>query len=91
METTDVNVEIPEELRVRRKSIQSEIEKVVQEKQKIHDEQEKVKQFTKSNVFTEIQKEVEQREEIKHAAQENKKVFSHDVLSHLPNNNKKDL
>ena len=35
METTDVNVEIPEELKDRRKSIQSEIEKVVQEKEEL--------------------------------------------------------
>jgi len=88
MENNNVEVEVPEELRQRRKSMQSEIEKAVQEKQRLQDEKNKVKDFAKNNLFSQIQKEVGHRDEEKHQAEANKKLFSNSVLSQLP---KKDV
>ena len=88
MENTNIEVEIPEELRERRKSMKSEIEKIAQEKQRLLEEQSKLKEFAKTNLFSEIQKEAHQREEEKQHAEDNKKIFSSNVLSQLP---KKDI
>ncbi len=88
MENNIVDVEVPEELRERRKSMKSEIEKIAQEKQRLLEEQSKLKEFAKNNLFSEIQKEAHNREEEKQVAEENKKIFSNNVLSQLP---KKDI
>jgi hypothetical protein len=84
MEDNNNNVEVPNELRERRKSMKSEIEKIAQEKQRLLEEQNKLKEFAKNNLFSEIQKEAHQREEEKSVAEDNKKIFSNEVLSKLP-------
>lgn len=56
------NNEVPEGEKQRRRSIKNEIEKAVEERQKIHDEVEQRKEFAKSKLFPDIAKEVQERD-----------------------------
>lgn len=55
------NIEVPETEKQRRKSIKNEIEKAVEERQKVHDEVEKRKDLARSKLFPEIAKEVQEK------------------------------
>ena len=78
------NIEIPEEDRHRRKSLQKEIEKAAAEHNKAVEEKEKIKDFTKNTLFADLQKEVQHREEVTNQTEHNKKIFSNEVLAQLP-------